>query len=120
MTVLRWFDAQRPETLFFTAISLGEVLAGLATMPDGKRKQQLSTDTHALLETLFGPRILPFDRAAAENYAVILKTSHLTGRQISSSDAQIAAITKSKGFAVATWDVKPFETAGVEVINPWE
>ena len=119
LTVLRWFDAQRRETLYFTAISLSEVLAGLAVMPDGKRKQHLSVDTNELLKTLFGSRILPFDAAAAEAYAEILKVAYATGRLMSSADAQIAAIAKSRGFAVATRDLKPFAAAGVEVIDPW-
>ena len=89
-------------------------------MPDGKRKQQLSIDTHDLLQTLFGSRILPFDTTAAEAYAEILKVAYATGRLISSADAQIAAIAKSRGFAIATRDVKPFDAAGVEVVDPWK
>jgi predicted nucleic acid-binding protein len=34
--------------------------------------------------------------------------------------AQIAAIARSRGFAVATRDKTPFQSAGLAVINPWE
>jgi toxin FitB len=117
--VLDWLDAQHRETLYFTTISLGEVLAGLAMIPEGKRKTQLVADTHALIETLFGQRILPYDLAAAEAYAEIFKASRAAGKPIALVDAQIAAIARAHGFAVATRDVTPFEAGGVEVINPW-
>lgn len=41
------------------------------------------------------------------------------GLAISTADAYIAAIAAASGFAVATRDTRPFEAAGVVVINPW-
>ena len=35
-------------------------------------------------------------------------------------DAQIAAIAKADGFAVATRDRMPYEAAGLGVIDPWQ
>lgn len=117
--VLRWFDAQPLPSIYFTAISLAEVLAGLSTMPEGKRKSLLTKDMQKLIGGLFGPRILPFDESAAQAYAEIARSCFAKGRPLPQSDAQIAAIAKANGFAVATRDVKPFEAAGVDVINPW-
>ena len=36
------------------------------------------------------------------------------------ADTFIAAIALANGFTVATRDNRPFEAAGVTVINPWE
>lgn len=118
--VLAWLDAQSLETLYFTTIGLGEVLAGLAIVPDGRRRTQLASATHALIETLFGPRILPYDVAAARAYADIFKAARAAGRPITLVDAQIAAIAKAHGYSVATRDVTPFEIVGVKVIDPWK
>jgi hypothetical protein len=38
---------------------------------------------------------------------------------IATADAYIAAIAAANGFTVATRDTRPFEAAGVSVINPW-
>lgn len=117
--VKQWLNNQSPETLYFTSISFGEVLAGLATLPVGKRQRELSASSSKLIEACFGQRILPYDREAAEFYAQIFVKSRAAGKPIGLVDAQIAAIAMSRGFAVATRDTLPFVTAGLEVINPW-
>jgi len=41
-TVLEWLDVQVPETLYLTSITVAELLAGIESMPTGRRKTQLS------------------------------------------------------------------------------
>ncbi len=52
-------------------------------------------------------------------YALIVSTRRAAGAPISQLDAQIAAIARSRGAAVATRDVGGFAGCGIEVINPW-
>jgi hypothetical protein len=117
--VLQWLDDQAAETLYITAVSYAELLVGVEMLPAGKRKDGLAKSLAALLERLFGSRILPFDRAAAGEYASIYAHTKKS-RPISMADAQIAAIAAAQGFSVATRDVDPFRAAGLAVINPWE
>jgi predicted nucleic acid-binding protein len=117
--VTAWLDRQVAETLYLTAISLSESLVGIRILPDGKRKDGLEARLKLLLEQLLGPRILGFDRLAAEAYADIFSKARANGQALSVADAQIAAIASVHGFAVATRDAGPFEAAGVSVINPW-
>jgi len=42
------------------------------------------------------------------------------GLTVQTADALIAAVALANGFHVASRDTKPFEAAGVKVINPWE
>jgi hypothetical protein len=118
--VQAWLDRQTAETLYLTATSLAELLVGVATLPDGRRKDGLDAALHELLVRLFGPRILPFDQQAAKAYAPMVGRARANGRVLSVADGQIAAIAAMRGFAVATRDVQPFIAAGVPVINPWE
>jgi predicted nucleic acid-binding protein len=74
----------------------------------------------ALLEDLFGTRVLPFDRDAAVMYASVVGRARKVGHPISVADGQIAAIAATRGFAVATRDTIPFAAAGVPVIDPWQ
>jgi predicted nucleic acid-binding protein len=67
----------------------------------------------------FGGRILPFDSPAAVAFAEIAATRRQAGRPISQADAQIAAIARSRGAALATRNVPDFEGCGVEIVNPW-
>ncbi len=118
--VLAWLDAQIVETLYLSAISLAELRYGVAVLPDGKRKDSLRASLEGRIVPVFGPRILPFDTAAAEAYAVLRARARSSGKAIAAIDGYIAAIAAAKGFAVATRDTSPFEAAGVPVINPWK
>jgi predicted nucleic acid-binding protein len=118
--VRAWLDHQVAETLYLTTISLSELLLGIEILPDGKRKEGLSSGLHELMKRLFGSRILPFDQDAARAYASLVAKARAVGQPISVADGQIAAIAIQHGFTVATRDVGPFAAAGVPVINPWE
>jgi predicted nucleic acid-binding protein len=118
--VTRWLDAQAAETLYITAINAAELWAGVALMPDGARKSTLESSLADLLDRLFGPRLLDFDRRAARAYAEITRKTTAAGVPIPLADGLIAAIAQANGFIVATRDTTPFRAAGIEVIDPWE
>ncbi len=117
--VVAWLDSQPLETLFLSAISLAELRYGVATLPKGHRKDGLRIALEGRILALFGPRILPFDIAAANAYATIRAQARLAGKTIGATDGYIAAIAAAHGFSVATRDTSPFEAAGLPVINPW-
>jgi predicted nucleic acid-binding protein len=117
--VLQWLIDNSGDDLFLTSINLAEMMAGLALMPDGKRKQAMTTGLDDLLQHLFQGRILPFNTDAARAYAAIHAKTQAAGKTMQLFDAQIAAIAKFHGFAVATRDIEPFTNAGLSVINPW-
>lgn len=119
-SVIRWLDAQAAETLFVTAINVAELWAGVARMPEGARKRALESSLEDLLDRLFGPRLLDFDRRAVRAYAEIMRETTLAGVPLPLADGLIAAIARAQGFAVATRDTTPFSGAGLEVINPWD
>ena len=118
--VLRWLDAQEPETLYLTATALSELLIGIALLPAGKRKRGMEQYLQSLLTKLFAGRLLSFDREAAIAFALLGSRAAAKGYSISVADCQIAAIAAVHGFAVATRDTAPFMAVGVAVVNPWE
>ncbi|MBN9560404.1 MAG: type II toxin-antitoxin system VapC family toxin [Alphaproteobacteria bacterium] len=118
--VQAWLDRQVAETLYLTATSLAELLVGVALLPAGKRKEGLGAALADLIEALFGPRVLAFDRQAAREYASLVSRTRAGGHVIAVADGQIAAIAIAHGFSVATRDTAPFIAAGVPVINPWD
>ncbi len=118
--VLDWLNRQAVKTLYLTTTSLAELLVGVEKLPDGRRKTVLAESLKPLLTKVFGPRILPFDEAAAVAYAKLVSRVKAAGRTVSFADGQIAAIAMVQGFMVATRDRGPYEAAGVKVIDPWE
>lgn len=117
--VQAWLNDQAAETLFLSSVSLAELLYGVATLPDGRRKRLLQ-DTVDGLVRLFHGRLLPFDEGAAKHYAVLATLARSRGLGFPTPDGYIAAIAASRGFAVASRDTSPYIAAGVQVINPWQ
>jgi len=118
--VLEWLDAQALETLYLSAITVAELRAGIALMPVGKRRDSLHDNLEKRLLPIFANRVLSFDLACTKAYAELLAKSRAAGLAVETADAFIAAVALANGFAVATRDSRPFEAAGVNVINPWQ
>jgi predicted nucleic acid-binding protein len=118
--VIRWLDAQDPNTLYLTAVNLAEVLIGIALLPAGKRKRGMELAARSLQMKLFASRFLSFDRDAAIAFSLLGSRAAAKGYPISVADCQIAAIAAVHGFTVATRDTAPFLAAGVPIINPWK
>ncbi|MYF69632.1 MAG: type II toxin-antitoxin system VapC family toxin [Proteobacteria bacterium] len=74
-----------------TAVSEAELRCGAAILPAGRRRENLMADIEGMLREAFGERVLPFDRAAAREYADI----------------------------AATRNVRDFDGIGVDIVNPW-
>jgi predicted nucleic acid-binding protein len=116
--VVTWLDRQDVGTLYLTAVSLAEILAGVRSMPQGKRRDAIETAIERIVQRL-RPRILPFDEPAARAFGAIVADARAAGMTISFPDGQIAAIARVNGFTVATRDTQPFVAAGVAAIDPW-
>ena len=116
--VRAWLNANGAETLFLTSVTLAELLFGISALPAGKRKDMLAQALGGLLD-LFTGRVLPFDAAAAQQYAELAVNARNRGRGFPTPDGYIAAIAASRGYIMASRDTGPYEAGGVSVINPW-
>lgn len=116
--VIAWLDRQVIDTLFLTSLTQAELLAGVASMPDGQRRDRLAASLDATF-ALFDGRILPFDEPAARYYAQLAAATRQSGRGFPVPDGYIAAIAAARGFAVASRDAAPFRAAGLRIIDPW-
>ncbi len=117
--VLSWFATQANVSLFTTTVTQAEILFGLALLPEGRRRNNLQVAAKQMFEEDFAGRVLPFDDAAAQEFALIAAGRRLLGRPMEAFDAQIAAIARSRGAAVATRSVMDFQECGVVIIDPW-
>jgi predicted nucleic acid-binding protein len=116
--VAAWIrDRDRPE-LRTTSITVAEIRYGIARLPDGRRKQALLSAAGAVFQT-FADQVLPFDAAAAEQYAAIASNRERSGKPISGFDALIAAVCRSHGAALATRNLPDFDCTGIETVDPW-
>ncbi|MGH9389668.1 MAG: VapC toxin family PIN domain ribonuclease, partial [Vicinamibacteria bacterium] len=86
----------------------------------GRRRRAFEEAAEAMFREEFGGRVLSFGSDAALPYAQIAVARRRAGRPISQFDAQIAAIARSSGAAVATRNLADFEGCGVDLVNPWD
>ena len=118
--VVSWMDNLRKNDVGITAISVAEILYGIGSLPDGKKKHRLLEAATTMFDEYFFSRIYPFDQLAAIEYADVVLHRDRIGTPMSMPDAQIAAICIVSGAEFATRNTKDFENTGLVLINPWE
>lgn len=117
--VVDWVGGQAAINLYLSTVSEAELRSGVEILPARARRERLAAEVEGMLREDFAGRVLPFDSAAAQAYAVIAASRRAAGRPISHADCQIAAIARSRGASVVTRDMADFEGSGIDVINPW-
>ena len=103
--VLDWLDRQAPETLYLTAVSLAELLAGIEAFPQGRRRLDLEQAMARQILPLFEGRILSFDAKAAEAFGKVRAGAQAVDNTMGFADGAIAAIACAQGFVLATRNV---------------
>lgn len=117
--VVAWLESLTDDVAI-TAVTLAELLAGLRRLPDGRRKDDLSSRVDGAIRPYRDiGAIVPFDAAAAPRYADILAERERVGLPISTGDAQIAAICRVRDAICATRNIKDFVHTGVALVDPW-
>ena len=115
-----WFAQNMRSAMSVSAVTLAEILTGIALLPAGKRRAALAIAAEQMFEQDFAGRCLAFDAVAARNYALIVADRTRRGLPISTEDAQIAATALAAGLTVATRNTKDFENIdGLTLANPW-
>jgi toxin FitB len=97
-------------------IILGEIRFGILLLPRGKRR--------ALLEVWFDAGVqrlvcLPWEAATGLRWAELLAALRASGRAMPVKDSLIAATALVHDFIVVTRNRTDFETAGIEIIDPF-
>lgn len=106
---------ERPVT---TVINRVEIMAGLAIMPAGSRRQRLTQAADQAFSEL--GVCLPLVPECAATYATAFALRHRAGRPIGAMDALIASIALVAGASIATRGTSDFEGLGLDLIDPWQ
>lgn len=118
--VVDWLDAQAPEAVFVTSITLFESRYGLAVLPDGSRKTRLRQRLDSVISEDLEHRVLPFDSQAADRAANLAAERKRLGQPVDIRDTFIAGIAIAHGAVVATRNIRHFADLPVPVMDPWE
>lgn len=114
--VLLWLRSLR-EVPVTTVLNRAEILAGIALLPAGTRKDRLRSAADVALSGL--AVCLPLVPECAVEYADIVASRRAAGRPIGGMDAIIGAIARVSDAAIATRDTSDFDGLGLTLIDPW-
>ena len=118
-TVVAWLDAQPPESIWTTSITVFEIRFGLEILASGRRRRLLEEAFRSALEEDFEGRVVSFDEAAAQAAGRIVAERRRLGRTIEMRDVQIAGIALVRKAAIATRNSRHFDGLGPELLDPW-
>ena len=115
LAVLAWIGDVPAEQLFISAVTVGEIQAGieLTREQDGARARELEVWLDRVLES-YG--VVPMDGPAFREWARLMHRRSETLAE----DAMIAATAAVRGLTVVTRNVSDFEHLGVAPLNPFE
>ncbi|MGA8429099.1 MAG: type II toxin-antitoxin system VapC family toxin [Candidatus Sulfotelmatobacter sp.] len=113
--VLAWLDTLRPEQIFLSSFTLGELQAGVEETRQQDRIKALQIESWLEeIESLFS--FLPADAACFRERARLMKHQPDSLRD----DAIVAATARVHGLTIATRNEKDFQRLGVGVFNPFK
>jgi toxin FitB len=113
--VLAWLQAAPPSQCFVSALTLGEIQAGIE-----KTREQDAAKAEALQRWLdqlaASSQVLPLDGAVMRLHARLMHRRSDTLYE----DALIAATAQQHGLTVVTRNVADFKALGVPILNPFK
>jgi predicted nucleic acid-binding protein len=116
---MSWLAEVDEDEVFISVCTLAELRFGIATMRKGKRRGALDIWLRGDLPTRFDRRIVPIDIAIADVWGELGVRARKKGRSMGVMDGLLAATAVVYGMTVVTRNMKDFEAAGVELLNPW-
>ncbi len=117
--VLDWLDAQAPETLYLSIITIGEIAKGISKLTSSQRKDSLDIWLNQTLPTRFLGRIIGLDMQTMLLWGELVGKLEQQGRPLPVIDSLIAAIALQNSLSLVTRNENDFEGTGVAIINPW-
>lgn len=113
--VLRWMAEVPADQLLLSAVTVGEIQAGIEITREQDRRKAESLE--AWLEQVVATySVLPMDAAAFREWA---RLKHRKSDSLL-EDARIAATAIVHGLTVATRNLRDFEGFGVLLLNPFD
>jgi len=116
--IVKWFEETANTDMFISVISVGELVSGVAKLPDGTKKMKLSIWLKDLLYENFYDRIVDIGINVMEVWG---KKSAKFVRTLPILDTLIAATALAHDMIVVTRNVRDFkDIPALKLFNPQE
>ncbi len=118
--VVAWMGAQRPDALYISTLTLGELQKGIAKLEPCARKTYLEAFLHTDIREGFAERTLSIDSEVALAWGKLVAQSEQVGQRMPYVDSLIAATAVFHGLTLVTRNTRDVEVSGAVLLNPWE
>ena len=106
------------ETMYVSAVTIGEICYGVEKMPVNKKKHELLLWLYRDISKWFKDRVIPVENELALEWG---KMRARVKRTLPSLDSQIAATALLHNMILVTKNTKDFiDIEGIDLLNPWE
>ena len=109
-----WLRSTRSETLFLSAITIGEIMKGITMKLRTARAAAVLLRWLDELRVIYASRILSIDNEVATSWGRLMAE-----RSRPAVDTLIAATARVNNKIIVTRNVADFTDAGVTVLDPW-
>ena len=118
--VAAFLDSVEREGISLASVTVWKILDGIGRLSPGRRREDLASRLHDLLDELSEERIVGWSLADARACALIMEGKRGRGEPLDDHvpDALFAAAA-SRGLAVVTRNVGEFRNTGVTTVDPW-
>jgi len=117
--VVNWVDSVDQESVFLSAITIGELKKGIEKLPVSKRKKTLASWLEKDLLVRFRDRVLLLDVPVMLTWGSLVARLEKEGKPLPAIDSLLAATAAQTGFTLATRNTDHFEPARISIFNPW-
>lgn len=114
-----WLGHSRNDPLTIAAVSVQEISYGLARLPEGRRRETMTTLWDELRHSL-AVQVIELDSGTALLAGEVMAHRERQGHAIGIPDAQIAATCLVHKQSLVTRNVRDFAGLGIDIVNPWE
>lgn len=113
--VMAWIEAQNTNTLFISAMTVGEIQRGVEVTRQQDANKALQIESW-LEQIVASGQLLPLDAPVCREWARLMHGKSDTLAE----DAFIAATASVHGLTVVTRNVRDFKALGVTTLNPFQ
>ena len=117
--VVSWLAGLDPETVYLSAVTLGEIQKGIEKLPASKRKEALRTWLKDDLLVRFHDRVLPLEVGEMLTWGTLISKMEAKGKPMPLIDSLIAATALHHDLVIVTRDRDDFAPSGARLFNPW-
>lgn len=118
--VVSWMNAQSPDGLFLSAVSIAEIKKGIYKIKLSQpQKAVLLQNWLDAIELEFFQRILPLSSDVLEQWAYLSAQTEIQGNKVAVMDSLIAATSNHYSLTLVTRNTEDFKHCGLTLFNPF-